>query len=192
MPDGSIAGQYKLSNGPGPDQSPEPELFSRFEKAYQVLLAAKIPGQFELDTANQSIRVTVDFRQREPAREALKEILPFIPRRLRLQVDANSLRRVTPAAPVLGPGDEVIIGHSSLVTGEEKIIVIADDAKIANQHLQVRWDGLNRLEIKDVSGKNDAHIGSVEVGPEWMDFEPGAKVRIGDTFLSFQPGDPVG
>ncbi len=185
MVDGSIAGQYKATN------NPDPELLSRFEKAYHALQASNIPGILEINTGDQSIRVTVDPRQKDAARGVLKEILPYIPRRLHLRVDAKSLRRVTPAAPVLAPGDEVIIGHSSIASGKEKLIIIADDPQIARQHLAARWDGLNKLEIKDISGKNDAHLGSVEVGTEWMEVEPGAKIQIGDTFLSFQPGDPV-
>ncbi len=185
MPDFSLAGQYtdKLSN--------DSDFMERVQQAFGALQASSIPAHIEINTFSRTISVRVEAARRDAARVALKEILPNIPRRLRMRVDASTLRRVTPAIPVLMPGDEVIVGRSSIGSRNEKTVTIEDDSKIANQHLRVRWDGLDKLEVKDVSGKNDARIGTVEIGPEWMELEPGAKVRIGDTTISFQFGDPV-
>lgn len=181
----SFAGQYSNPNGTDED------LMQRVQQAFQALKTAGINGVIEIETASRSVRVTVDPTRRDAAREVLKEILPNIPRRLRMRVDAASLRRVTPAMPVLMPNDEIIIGRSSMGAHNEKVVLIEDDSKIARQHLRVRWDGLSKLEVKDIGGQNDARIDTVEIGPEWMELEPGAKVRIGDTTVSFQLGDPV-
>ncbi len=181
----SLAGQYSASQAPGAD------FMQRVQQAFEAMKSAGIASLMEIETGSQTVRVLVEPSNREAARAALKDILPNIPRRLKMRVDANSLRRVTPASPTLMPDEEVYIGASSVPTYKEKLIVISDDSKIARQHLGVRWDGLNKLEIKDVSGRNDARIDTVEVGPEWMEVEPGAKIRIGDTTVSFQLGEPV-
>jgi hypothetical protein len=185
MSDKSLAGQYNDSHGTDPD------FIQRVERAFQALQTANILGLIEVETATRTIRVLVDPSRREAARTVLKDILPSIPRRLKMRVDATSLRRVNPAIPILMPGDEVTIGRSSMGSYNEKMIIIEDDSKISRQHLKVRWDGLNKLEIKDVSDQKDAKIDTILVGPDWMELEPGAKVRIGETTVSFQLGDPV-
>ncbi|MEI6046971.1 MAG: FHA domain-containing protein [Chloroflexota bacterium] len=185
MSDRSLAGQYSDSHGT------DPGFIQRVEQAFQVLQTANISGLIEVETATRTIRVLVDPSRREAARTALKDILPSIPRRLKVRVDANNLRRVTPAIPVIMPGEEITIGRSSMGSYHEKMIIIDDDPKISNQHLKVRWDGLSRLEIKDVSDQKNALIDTVLIGPDWMELEPGAKVRIGETTVSFQLSDPV-
>lgn len=181
----SLAGQYSNSS------MSDSEVMERVQNAYKALQAANIVAQIELHTGSKTIQVLVESARRDAAREALKDVLPTIPRRLKMRVDAASLRRVTPAIPVLLPGDQFIIGRSSVVSTNEKAIVINDDPKIEGQHLVVRWDGLSKLEIKDVSSKQDGRIDTVEIGPDWMEVEPGAKIRLGDTTLIFQLGDPV-
>ena len=185
MPGMSFAGQYSDPHGTDAD------LIQRVQQAFQSLQSAGIQGLIEIETATRTVRVMVDPTRRDAAREVLKEIVPNVPRRLRMRVDASSLRRVTPAIPVLMPGEEIIIGRSSMGVYNEKVVLIEDDPKIARQHLRVRWDGLSNLEVKDISGQNDARIDTVPIGPEWMELEPGAKVRLGDTTVSFQLGDPV-
>lgn len=180
----SLAGQYKPVPGSSPDLMPHAQ------QAFDLLQGANIPALLEIDTASNIVRVLVEPQFRDAARAILKEVLPSIPRRMALRVDAGSLRQVSPVAPVLLPGDEVIIGRSRLGVGHEKLILIEGDSKIANQHLRVRWDGLTGLEAKDIGGKNDALVGTVAVGPEWFEIEPGARIRIGDTFLAFTLGEP--
>jgi allophanate hydrolase subunit 1 len=184
MSDRSIAGQFT-------DNTNDPNFIQRATQAYEALQAAKINGLIEIETGSRTIRVTVDPSQRDAARQALSQILPNVPRRLKMRVDANSLRRVTPAIPVIMPGEEITIGRSSVGSYGDKMIIIDDDSKITRQHLKVRWDGLMKLAVKDVSGQNDARIDTVEIGPEWFEVETGAKIRIGDTFITFQLGDPV-
>lgn len=185
MSDRSIAGQYIDM------QNNDADFMQRTQQAFEALQTAKIPALIEIETQSRTVRVMVDPSRRDAARQILGQILPQIPRRLKMRVDANSLRRVTPAAPVLMPGEEVTIGRSSMGSYQEKMIVIDDDSKITRQHLKVRWDGLSKLEVKDVSGQNDAKIDTVIIGPDWFEVEPGAKIRIGETTISFQLGDPV-
>jgi len=186
MAEMALAGQYSDKG------KADPDFIERVPQAYKALLAAGIEAFIEVETSSRTIKVKVQPGQREAARTALKDILPNVPRRLKMRVDANAIRRVTPAAPVLLPGDQLTIGRASVAANrDEKIVTISDDPKIASQHLQVRWDGLNKLEVKDVSSQQDAHIGTVLIGSEWMELEPGAKVQFGETTVSFQLGEPV-
>lgn len=162
------------------------EVLEKAEKAMDVLFQRGIDFLIQGDTGGMSIRVLVKPEQITAARDALNYVFPQTVRNLRMHTDSDVVLQLS--KNLIKPGQTVLIGRSPATTKmpEAEAWTIGGDGQIANSHLAVEWDGFQTVKIKPIEGKVTA--GGVDVPlNEWMNIEPGTKVRLGVTTLRFIP-----
>lgn len=159
---------------------------NRLAKTVGILYAKEIDFRIETVTKMMRFRVLVSEENLTPAKDALFGIFEEEARKLQMQTDSEVVLKL--AHNVIKPGQTVLIGRAPAAykLANTQPLPIEGDFKMGNSHIALEWDGFGVIRIKDMGEGNGVLVGGVPITPgEWLEIEPGASVRIGQTTLRF-------
>ncbi len=167
-------------------QGPLPQIKELIAKTLEIFYSKEIYFQIDASPKMMSFRVLVMEEDLTPAKDALWGVYPSETKKLLISVDAQVPLQFT--KNIIRPGQTVLIGSapSTYKLAGAEPVPITGDGSMGMTHLAVEWDGVSKLRIKDMEEGNGVNAGGVQLQPgEWMEIEPGTKVRIGQTTLRF-------